>query len=570
MKSVYQLFPKEFLAGLLFGLFVLVLIADVSEAQFFHSKHAESTPRTRMGCYPFSALGTDFLDVEDLGRHTYKFGFSEKNGILYTCRGGHIDTAHLRKAADWTAYVSARTFENLRKGKTRFSFRLMEPSVYHVEIQYPENWKDLPKQQRENIVFDTSIRLGEYFVYTATTWHEILTWFGYKCTGFLYSEFASSFTWEDTFSNLLGTHVAGEALRDLEHEYDEAMTLALEREIRKLGVQSSQTAKRASKKVKGEWFSSGLGVFVSMKRRHFDIGLEDGFVTPVIVPSVAGCEGAEPLPYRVPSLDFLGKYGLSVKLEIEPREMEADEILDVVYSGNAEENERLEPGVHFAAIMNQIKEDAIRKYGRNVDLCEESSRRLVKSTLPKESVKPAAYFSVIKSNNKEDVAKKYEHNVVQREGPVRQPIKTAQAKGPTEPAVHITSITDNRKVDTIMKYDHNIVRHEEPVRQPAKAAQAKEQAEPAVSLPAVKDNSKKNAAMKYDHNADLYEEPSRQMAKAVSSPMKTYDFGFKVSKSYFGNTTNETVAVVDVGNGSEFDIEQLVTLASRWLEAVNE
>ena len=55
--------------------------------------------------------------------------------------------------------------------------------------------------------------------------HEILTWHGFRCVGFL-PEFLSAFSWEDSFSNLLGTVVASKALRDTEHPYDEAMTIA--------------------------------------------------------------------------------------------------------------------------------------------------------------------------------------------------------------------------------------------------------------------------------------------------------------------------------------------------------
>jgi len=380
MKRIFQLFPQKLVISLYSCLFMILMVAGVSEAQFFNSKLAGSSPRTRMGCYPFSTVGTDFLDVEELGQHAYKFGLSEKNGLLYSCRGGHIDTAHLRKAADWTAFVAAKTFEQLMQNETKFTFRLMEPSRYHVEITYPENWYDLSEEQKENIAFDISVRLGEYFIYTATTWHEIITWFGYKCTGFLYPEFASAFTWEDTFSNLLGTYIAGQALRDMEHEYDEAMTLALERELEKLDVQPGQTAKRAAKKVKGRWFSSNLLFFINMKKRHFDIGLDDGFVTPSIVPSVAGCEGAEALSYPVPGLDFLGEYGFSVKLEIEPRVLEGRKILSIVYSDGAEEKERIEPAVHFAALMDHIKKDAVKRYGRDVDLCGAATRQLVKAT----------------------------------------------------------------------------------------------------------------------------------------------------------------------------------------------
>lgn len=533
MKS-FRLFPGDFVAGLLSLLFVLALAADVSDAQFFNSELAETSPRTRMGCYPCSTLGTDFLDVKELGQHTYKFGLSEKNGIVYTCRGGHIDTAHLRKAADWTAYIAAKTYEELKKGETGFSFRLMEPSLYHVEVTYPENWKDLSEQQRENIIFDTSIRLGEYFVYTATTWHEILTWFGYKCTGFLYSEFTSAFTWEDTFSNLLGTYVAAQALRDTEHEYDEAMTLALAGELQKLGVQSSQTAKRASKKVKGRWFSSNLMLFISMKKRHFDIGLKDGCVTPAIVPSVSGCEGAEPLPYPAPSLDFLSEYGFKVKLEIEPREMEKGKILRIVYLDGTEDKERIEPAIHFVVIMESIKEEAIKKYGSNVDLCEAKPWRLAKATESKERVKLVVPIVEVAGDITEETTEKIADDV---------------------------ELSDTPSFRYLVKVEEI------------------ESAESDVPVDEVEADVKEDVVEEISSEVEVSETPPRQLVKAVDSPIKIYDFGFKVSWIYLGSVSNkpkiafclvdDNVSGTDESRPSD-GLGELTSKAYKWLETASE
>ena len=324
-------------------------------------------PRTRRGSYASSTIGTDFLNAEDLGRHGYIFNPLEGNGIVYTCKAGHIDIAHLRKNADWTAFLAAKTFKQLMENKTKFSFKLKEPSRYFVKLTYPEGWKDLPQEEKEHIAHNISIKLGQYFAYTATTWHEILTWFGYKCTG-LYSEYPSAFTWEDVFSNLLGTHISVLALRDTEHTFDEAMTLALDRELKKLDIQPGRTARRAAKKVRGLWFSGGFLLFVDMKKRNFDIGLDDGFITPCLVPSLRECKRAKAQPYPVPNLDFLSEYGFSVKLEIEPREWEKNKILRIAYPNRKGRRKRLEPVIHFAPIMAYIKEDAEKKYGPDVGL----------------------------------------------------------------------------------------------------------------------------------------------------------------------------------------------------------
>src|SRR5512139_4039149 len=62
-------------------------------------------PRIRYGAYPTVILGTPWAG-EKLGTHGYYFRPSERNGIAYTCRGGHIDIMHVRIAADWTAYLA--------------------------------------------------------------------------------------------------------------------------------------------------------------------------------------------------------------------------------------------------------------------------------------------------------------------------------------------------------------------------------------------------------------------------------------------------------------------------------
>jgi len=322
-------------------------------------------PQMRMGSYPTSTLGTVFPDPGSLGQHGYKKHPWEVNGILYTCRGGHIDLAHLRKAADWTAYLAAQAYKNLMEGDRKYRFKLYERSRYHVNIQYPQDWKDLPKEQKQQIAYEMAVRLGQYCAHTALIWHEILTWFGYKCTG-TYSEFPSAFSWEDSFSDLLGTLVAAKALKDKEHPYDEALTIALENELQKLGVQPSYVARRASEMVRGKWFSGDLVFFITMKKRNFDVGLDDGFITPRLVPGVAQCPDAKPLPYPVPTSDF-SDYGFTIKIEIEPREWETGKIMRVLRLRGEHPQKRIDPEVDLARIMEYIRRDAVYRYGEDAD-----------------------------------------------------------------------------------------------------------------------------------------------------------------------------------------------------------
>jgi len=324
---------------------------------------AGAEPRLRFGCYPTSTVGTTFLDPKDLGAHGYRSNSSEKNGIVYTCKAGHVDITHLRIAADWTAFLTRKSFECLMESNKEFSFKFKpEPSRYFVRITYGENWEIVPRKFKEPVAREVSLAIGQYLAYTATTWHEILTWFDYKCIAF-FPEYPSAFSWEDSFSNLLGTYIAAQAIRDTKHKFDEAMTFAIDRELEKLDVQSSHTARLASKKVRGKWYSGRLLYFVDMKKRNFDIGLDDGFATPTLVPGLSKCRGVEPQPYPAPNLDSLSRYGFSIHLEIEPVVWEKNKILRIVYPYAGKRKKRLEPAIHFARIMNYIRKDAAKKYG---------------------------------------------------------------------------------------------------------------------------------------------------------------------------------------------------------------
>lgn len=327
----------------------------------------EASPRIRVGYLPTPTLGTVFSGPEQLGEHGYRPNLSERNGLVYTCKAGAVDIGHARKAADWTVFLAAKTYRRMIKGdENEFSYRLYEPSRYFVRITYPENWDDLPGPEKERIAFEVSIGLGRYLAFVGATWHEIVTWFGFKSKGFE-PEHPSAFTWEETFSNLFGTHVAALAIRDDRHAFNEAMTLAFDAELRRLDAQAAGVSKRASESVRGPWFTGDF-FFITMKKRNLDMGLDDGYVTPTLIPGVPECEGAEAQPFPVPTLDFLSDYGLSVKFEIEPRIWEGRAILDVACSGEGPRTGRVEPVIHLAPIMDYIRRDALDRYGPDPDL----------------------------------------------------------------------------------------------------------------------------------------------------------------------------------------------------------
>jgi hypothetical protein len=242
-----------------------------------------------------------------------------------------------------------------------FSFNLaLEISTHEISFSYPEKWDDLSLKEKEKTVNEIAFEVGPYVAFNATLWHEILTWFGTRFVGFE-PEFNSAFSWEDMYSNVLGTELAVQALRNNNHDYDTSLTLAIDERLRELGIQSKSTAMHASEIMRNKWYR---GYFlVDTIKKNVDIGLDDGHVTPILVPGI--CEGVEPEPILVPTIDKLQKYGISMRYEILPREWEKSKILKIAYpNGNGR---KIQPDKHFPIIMDHIKKEAVQKYGYDIN-----------------------------------------------------------------------------------------------------------------------------------------------------------------------------------------------------------
>jgi len=320
-----------------------------------------SGPRMRRGMYFGSLAGICFLEHDHLGKHQSKQCRGEKNGLVYTSRGGFLDIGHVREAADRTAYIAGVVRENLEKNETDFSFEVIEPARYFVTIRFPECWDRVGEERGQEIIADISIRLGQYLAQTTLIWHEMVTWFGYTSTAF-FSEHISSFSCEDPYSDLLGTRLATFALRDTERTYDDAMTKLLDEELKRLGVQPAAVAKQAVQKTKGKWYKGGAYFFAKVTKRCFDTGADDGFITPWLVPGMD--PNSQPAPCPAPNLDFLADYGFSMKLQIEPKEWQKKKILAT--TGKHNPANRITPAVHFPLIMEYIEKKARDKYGPDV------------------------------------------------------------------------------------------------------------------------------------------------------------------------------------------------------------
>ncbi|MFG0307492.1 MAG: DUF4056 domain-containing protein [Phycisphaerales bacterium JB040] len=329
------------------------------------------SPSPRIGSIPFPSVVSlyEVADPSDLGRHVYRDGSAfegggeRARGIVYTERAGFLDLAHVRNTVDHAAHVHARLRHALRSGDGCVRYRLAEPSVYTVEIDYPPSWWELGEAERLGLADDVAVLASEVLASHSMTWHEVLTWFGYRSV-VLVSERPSAFTYDDPASHAVGAIVAGRALRESAPvspgeagPFEGAVTRWLAAVLRELGAESPAGTRAAVEAVRGEWWEgrSVLRRMVSGER-----------VVPWLLARDVGA-GVEPAEFRTGRLSGLSGHGAcpSLRARVEPRVREGGVILraleeargpgDVPGSVDLEED--------LPALLAYVRAEVVREFG---------------------------------------------------------------------------------------------------------------------------------------------------------------------------------------------------------------
>jgi len=223
------------------------------------------------------------IDPRTLGRHAYNGGLvsskhgvregflsEEENGLVYTCRGGFVDIAHVRDYADWTVFLSRRietmldtggAMELSEEGGRRFVFvTAVDPSVS-------------ARVGRRAL----SVQLAQWIAFQLSVWHETATWYGWSSLA-LFPEQASAFSPEDFYSNLLGIRVASYVIQsggdENEEVFNREVDAAIAEALRLLGAAPPELTRRALDSVDGLWWNSDarLPSRDVVLRRNFSLG----------------------------------------------------------------------------------------------------------------------------------------------------------------------------------------------------------------------------------------------------------------------------------------------------------
>ncbi|MEM7678509.1 MAG: DUF4056 domain-containing protein, partial [Myxococcota bacterium] len=254
---------------------------------------AYDSPKMRLGTMPFDAWYSPLipLGVDDLGRHTYvapgvegDWGDEASRGTLYAAEAGFLDIAHVRNAIDLTRFCFDRVTACFYHGVDELDIVAAEPDVYHVTFTPPDAWRGLSERERNDPevladVREASIQIAGRLAYLMTTWHEVVTAFGYKGLGFV-TEKPSAFSYDDAVSHRVGVEAAMRALRH-DHNlanFDATVTAMLHDYLIELAVLPATEVVKRTEQAEGRYWDGS-----EPTRRIIDLGMDDQPLTAHIL-----------------------------------------------------------------------------------------------------------------------------------------------------------------------------------------------------------------------------------------------------------------------------------------------
>lgn len=297
----------------------------------------ERTPQMRIGSllFPSVIFPLTLADPKNLGEHAYRLGpfppvrFMETSrGIIYTRKAGFVDIAHIRNTIDLTYYAYGRLLAALKAELTHLVLVGAEPSVYHLWITYPDWWKTLSPATKKQLTEQLAERMAQKMSDLMMTWHEIITWYGYR-PSILLGEKWSAFSCDDMSSHFLGSELAGQFLNLPAEQFEQAITRSLSRRLTELEAMEPEQTRQAVEQVKGLWWDWGEQ---DLLLRQVEVHLSGEAMHPWLVPALS--KGQQATILKLPGLDDVNGHDFSamIRVEIIPNVLEAYNIRDDLHT----------------------------------------------------------------------------------------------------------------------------------------------------------------------------------------------------------------------------------------------
>ena len=154
------------------------------------------------------------IDPADVGSHRYDNGYisidasdargivdNENNGLIYTCRGGFIDLAHVRDNADNTLSLATAAGRLMEAGKVAE----VPSQGASMRVRFhPIPSEVIARAGRRKL----AVAMAQWLAFQFSIWHDISTFYGYAAMA-SWPEKISAFSPEDLYSNQIGARLAG-------------------------------------------------------------------------------------------------------------------------------------------------------------------------------------------------------------------------------------------------------------------------------------------------------------------------------------------------------------------------
>lgn len=366
---------------LLFLIFSLPF-THLTYAKGLTEDQAQRKPIFRIGSFPFPSILYEEVP-DDLGEHSYegKKAKTDKGygrffpvkvetvgrGIMYTCRAGFLDMAHIRAGIDYTGLFVYKIKNAMKNSLKSIDLQGQEQSVHKVTFNYPDDWKNLSESELEKKIDQIALVGGQYLAHISLTWHEIVTWYGWSSTFIKNAEKSSAFSYDDIMSHMIGVHIAGRAISNRSLEFNEAVKIELDKELNinngKLIRLNDKKTTELAKRMKGRWYKAIIFPIVYDLKRITSIGLDGEMIYGCQVPDVNECAGIDFIGVSVPGMTEFQKGGIYegiIQVTIDPVVPQKSEILKGLPNQMIDVEKDLKP------VMKRIEELMLDEYGTSV------------------------------------------------------------------------------------------------------------------------------------------------------------------------------------------------------------
>lgn len=273
------------------------------------------------------------------------------NGILYTLRSGSIDPDHIYGWARKTKAYYDALHNCLLSGGGEFS-----EGIFDVQLTYPADWAAMDPAAKRQAAHAIALEAAQYLAFNDGLWHEMATWYGHR-TFPLISDFQSALSWEDLYSDRLGTWVAAQAI-EMEGDFTRNVSIVTTRELEKRELVDTKRAQSITKRFENIAYEEDPFA-KKMLWRNMDIGTGDGLINPVVFP---GITDKEPIPLPAPTLNKLDEYGVQARITVDSWSPK----YSTLKSKAGIQGDYI-PALHNEQVLEVIKADARRRGFRVFD-----------------------------------------------------------------------------------------------------------------------------------------------------------------------------------------------------------